>query len=74
MFQFIRRVITALLNRFRPFNPPHDPYAACTGAAPAQSQRPNFRCRARRTGAPNTRARYRCRSSIDRCHSRSVER
>ena len=27
MFQFIRRAIAALLNRFRPFKPPHDPYA-----------------------------------------------
>jgi hypothetical protein len=28
MFQFVRRVVAALLNRFRPFGPPHDPYAA----------------------------------------------
>ena len=28
MFQYIRHVFTALLNRFRPFNPPPDPYAA----------------------------------------------
>jgi hypothetical protein len=27
MFQFIRRVIAALLNRHRPFSPPDDPYA-----------------------------------------------
>lgn len=28
MFQFVRRVIAALLNRPRPFSPPEDPYAA----------------------------------------------
>jgi hypothetical protein len=28
MFQFIRRVVAPFLNRFRPFNPPEDPYAA----------------------------------------------
>jgi len=28
MFQFIRRIVAALLNRLRPFNPPADPYAA----------------------------------------------
>jgi hypothetical protein len=28
MFQFVRRVVAALLNRLRPFSPPEDPYAA----------------------------------------------
>ena len=28
MFQFVRRIVAALLNRHRPFNPPDDPYAA----------------------------------------------
>ena len=28
MFQFVRRVVAALLNRLWPFNPPADPYAA----------------------------------------------
>jgi hypothetical protein len=28
MFQFARRILRALLNRFRPFSPPADPYAA----------------------------------------------
>jgi hypothetical protein len=28
MFQFVRRIIAALLNRLRPLNPPEDPYAA----------------------------------------------
>jgi hypothetical protein len=28
MFKFLRRVVVALLNRFRPFRPPQDPYAA----------------------------------------------
>jgi hypothetical protein len=28
MFQFVRRVLAALLNRPRPFSPPLDPYAA----------------------------------------------
>jgi len=28
MFQFVRRVIVALLKRFRPIVPPEDPYAA----------------------------------------------
>ena len=27
MFQFVRRIVAALLNRHRPFNPPDDPYA-----------------------------------------------
>jgi hypothetical protein len=28
MFQFIRRLVASLLNRFRRFPPPGDPYAA----------------------------------------------
>jgi hypothetical protein len=28
MFQFVRRVVAALLNRLRPLGPPEDPYAA----------------------------------------------
>ena len=28
MFQFVRRIVAALLNKYRPFNPPDDPYAA----------------------------------------------
>ena len=28
MFQFVRRVFAALLNRLRPFSPPEDPLAA----------------------------------------------
>jgi hypothetical protein len=28
MFQFVRRIVAALLNRLRPFNPPDEPYAA----------------------------------------------
>jgi hypothetical protein len=28
MFQFLRGLVAALLNRFRPFSPPEDPYAA----------------------------------------------
>jgi hypothetical protein len=28
MFELIRRMVAALVNRFRPFNPPEDPYAA----------------------------------------------
>ena len=28
MFQFVRRVIVALLKRLRPLGPPEDPYAA----------------------------------------------
>jgi len=28
MFQFVRRVVAALLSKFRPFSPPDDPYAA----------------------------------------------
>ena len=27
-FQFVRRVVAALLNRLRPFSPPEDPYGA----------------------------------------------
>ena len=27
MFQFVRRIVAALLNRLRPFSPPEDPYA-----------------------------------------------
>jgi hypothetical protein len=27
MFQFVRRLVAALLNRLRPFSPPEDPYA-----------------------------------------------
>jgi hypothetical protein len=27
MFQFVRRLVAALLNRLRPFRPPEDPYA-----------------------------------------------
>ena len=27
MFQFVRRIAAALLNRLRPFSPPEDPYA-----------------------------------------------
>jgi hypothetical protein len=27
MFQFVRRIFAALLNRLRPFSPPEDPYA-----------------------------------------------
>ena len=26
MFQFVRRIVAALLNRLRPFSPPEDPY------------------------------------------------
>jgi hypothetical protein len=28
MFELVRRIVAALLNRFRPFSPPEDPYAA----------------------------------------------
>jgi hypothetical protein len=28
MFQFVRRVVAALLKRLRPFRPPQEPYAA----------------------------------------------
>jgi hypothetical protein len=28
MIELIRRMVAALLHRFRPFNPPEDPYAA----------------------------------------------
>jgi hypothetical protein len=28
MFRFVRRIVVALLNKFRPFRPPDDPYAA----------------------------------------------
>ena len=28
MFQFVRRLVAALLKRLRPFSPPEDPYAA----------------------------------------------
>jgi hypothetical protein len=27
MFEFVRRIVAALLNRLRPFSPPEDPYA-----------------------------------------------
>ena len=39
MFQFVRRAVAALLNRPKPFNPPHDPYAPY--AAVREPRRPN---------------------------------
>jgi hypothetical protein len=28
MFQFVQRIVAALLNRLKPFSPPEDPYVA----------------------------------------------
>ena len=51
MFHSVRRVVAALLDRLRPFQPPADPYAAVPRAAPAESERPRLRYRSRRAGA-----------------------
>ena len=53
VFQFIRRAIAALLNRFRPFRPPHIRMLAC-GNHGAAIPRPKLGDRGRRAGAPDT--------------------
>jgi hypothetical protein len=56
MFQFVRRVIAALLNRLRPFSPPEDPYAA---VREPQRRNPSGRSSAVALAEPEARTRVR---------------
>ena len=62
MFQFIRRVIAALLNRPRPFSPPEDPYAA---VREPRRRNPSGRSSAVAVAEPEPRKHVRARGTSD---------
>ena len=73
MFEFVRRIVAALLNRLRPFSPPEDPYSGVR--EPRRRPNPGGRSSAVALAEPEPTARVRAVSTVGtrRSHADSYE-